>query len=46
MDRIWRAPVRAGSGLWKLLRTRLLSFGLILGFGFLIVVSLVLGASL
>ncbi len=46
LDRIWRAPVRAGSGLWKLLRTRLLSFGLILGFGFLIVVSLVLGAAL
>lgn len=46
LDRIWRAPERAGSGLWKLLRTRLLSFGLILGFGFLIVVSLVLGAAL
>jgi len=46
LDHIWRAPVRAGSGLWQLLRTRLLSFGLILGFGFLIVVSLVLGAAL
>lgn len=46
LDRIWRAPVRVGSGLWKLLRTRLLSFGLILGFGFLIMVSLVMGAAL
>ena len=46
LDRIWRAPVRVGSGLWTLLRTRLLSFGLILGFGFLMVVSLVLSAGL
>ena len=46
LDRIWRAPVRVGSGLWQLLRTRLLSFGLILGFGFLMLVSLLLSASL
>jgi membrane protein len=46
LDRIWRAPARVGSGLWKLMRTRLLSFGLILGFGFLMVVSLVLSAAL
>ena len=46
LDRIWRAPARVGSGLWKLLRTRLLSFSLILGFGFLIVVSLVLSAAI
>ncbi len=46
LDRIWRAPVRVGSGLWQLLRTRLLSFGLILGFGFLMVVSLLLSAAL
>ncbi len=46
LDRIWRAPVRVGSGLWSLLRTRLLSFGLILGIGFLLVVSLLLGAGL
>ncbi|MEO8542007.1 MAG: YihY/virulence factor BrkB family protein [Burkholderiaceae bacterium] len=46
LDRIWRAPARARSGLWKLLRTRLLSFGLILGLGFLMVVSLLLSAGL
>lgn len=46
LDRIWRAPVRVGASLWMLLRTRLLSFGLILGLGFLMVVSLVLGAAL
>jgi membrane protein len=45
LDRIWRAPVRTGSsGPWKLLRTRLLSFGLILGVAFLLMVSLVIGA--
>lgn len=46
LDRIWRAPKRTGSGLWLLLRTRLLSFGLILGIGFLLLVSLVISAGL
>ncbi len=46
LDRIWRAPARHGSGLWNLLRTRLLSFGLILGIGFLMLVSLVISAGL
>ena len=42
LDRIWRVPVPAGdSGIWTLLRTRLLSFGLVLGLGFLLLVSLV-----
>ena len=45
LDRIWRAPVAVKSnGLWRLLRTRLLSFGMILGIAFLLMVSLVLGA--
>ena len=45
LDRIWRAPAREkSSGLWTLLRTRLLSFGMILGIAFLMMVSLVLGA--
>lgn len=44
LDRIWRAPVRADSGLWKLLRTRFLSFGMVLGFAFLLMVSLVVSA--
>ena len=44
LDRIWRAPTRpTGSGLWRLLRSRLLSFGLILGFAFLLMVSLLMG---
>ena len=46
LDRIWRAPAREGSGLWNLLRTRLLSFGMILGVGFLLIASLVASAGL
>ncbi|MEO8312990.1 MAG: YihY/virulence factor BrkB family protein [Caldimonas sp.] len=46
LDRIWRAPARAaGSGLWALLRARLLSFGMVLGIGFLLIVSLVASAA-
>jgi len=47
LDRIWRAPVRKPeSGIWALIRSRLLSFGLIMGLGFLLMVSLVLSAGL
>jgi membrane protein len=47
LDRIWRAPARLKtSGLWTALRSRLLSFGMILGIGFLMLVSLVVGATL
>ena len=45
LDRIWRAPARErDAGWWNLLRTRLLSFGMVLGIAFLLMVSLVLGA--
>lgn len=45
LDRIWQAPARdKHGGMWRLLRSRLLSFGLILGIAFLLMVSLVLGA--
>jgi len=47
LDRIWRAPQREEmGGVWKLLRTRLLSIGMILGIAFLLMVSLVLDAVL
>src|SRR5438270_3127902 len=47
LDRIWRAPARKkAAGWWTLLRTRLLSFGMILGVGFLLTVSLVLSAAI
>lgn len=45
LDRIWRTPAPASeSGLWALVRTRLLSFGLVLGLGFLLLVSLIASA--
>lgn len=47
LDRIWRVPERdKNEGLWALLRARLLSFGMILGLAFLLLVSLVLSAAL
>ena len=45
LDRIWRAPLRVNTfGLWRLVRARLLSFGMILGIGFLLMVSLAFSA--
>jgi len=47
LDRIWRAPAREKSkGWWNLLRTRLLSFGMVLGIAFLLTVSLILSAAI
>ncbi len=47
LDRIWRVPApKQESGIWNLLRTRLLSFGLVFGLGFLLIVSLVVSAVL
>jgi membrane protein len=46
LDRIWRAPPRQGSGLWNLVRTRLVSFGMVLGVGFLLLVSLLASAAI
>jgi membrane protein len=47
LDRIWRVPATAPvSGWLHLLRARLLSFGMILVIGFLLMVSLVLSAAL
>lgn len=45
LDRIWRAPARDRSGgLWGLVRSRILSFGMVLGIAFLLMVSLVFSA--
>ncbi|MFL9926322.1 YihY/virulence factor BrkB family protein [Herbaspirillum lusitanum] len=47
LDRIWRMPAIARkTGIWNLLRTRLLSFGLILGLGFVLIISLIVSAGL
>ena len=47
LDRIWRAPaLQHTSTALALLRSRLLSFGMVIAMGFLLLVSLVLGAAL
>ncbi len=47
LDRIWRAPARQKtSGWWYLVHSRLMSFGMILGIAFLLMVSLVVSALL
>jgi len=46
LNRIWRVPKRDRSGYTKLIRTRLLAIGLILGFGFLLLVSLIVSVGL
>jgi membrane protein len=46
LDRIWKCEPRKGSGVVALLRQRLLSFGLIVAIGFLMLVSLVVSAAI
>ncbi len=47
LDRIWKASAaKEHSGIVALVRTRLLSFGMILAIGFLLLVSLVISAAL
>ena len=47
LDRIWRTPAPVNeNGIWGIIHTRFLSFGLILGLGFMMIVSLVLSAGL
>jgi membrane protein len=47
LDRIWRAPaLRQTSGVVSLIRSRLLSFGMVAAMGFLLLVSLLIGAGL
>jgi membrane protein len=47
LDRVWKAPARAKpSGLWGWVRSRILSFGMILAIGFLLLVSLVVSAAI
>jgi membrane protein len=46
LDRIWHVPEqRKPGGVWGFLRTRVLSFGLILGLAFLMLVSLVVSTA-
>ncbi len=47
LDRIWKAPAAVKSeGLWGLIRSRVLSLGLVVSIGFLMLVSLVISSAL
>ncbi len=47
LDRIWRVPApKEGGGMWMLIRSRVLSFGMVIGIGFLLLVSLIVSAIL
>lgn len=45
LDEIWNVPAPTKGGIWNTIRTRLLSFGVILVLGFLLMVSLVISAA-
>lgn len=46
LNTIWEVKPKPGGGLWALLRSRFLSFGMVLATGFLLLVSLVFSAAL
>lgn len=46
LDYIWKTPRRDGVAWWRILRSRILSVSLILGVGFLLMVSLLASAAL
>lgn len=46
LDRIWKIPPDTKGGIMGLLRKRLLSFGMVMGLGFMLLISLILSAVL
>jgi membrane protein len=46
LDYIWKSPHKDSLAWWRILRSRILSVGLILGVGFLLMVSLIVSAGL
>jgi membrane protein len=46
LDYIWKSPEKGSVAWWRILRSRILSVGLILGVGFLLMVSLLISAAL
>ncbi|HEY4815925.1 MAG TPA: YihY/virulence factor BrkB family protein [Candidatus Acidoferrum sp.] len=46
LNTIWRVDTTSKTGVWNLIRSRFLSFGMVLGIGFLLLVSLLLSAAL
>jgi membrane protein len=46
LNKIWEVKSTPGSGVWAMIRERFLTFGMVLGIGFLLLVSLLLSAAL
>jgi len=46
LNRIWEVEAREESGWWSFIHTRLLSFGMVLTIGFLLIISLVVSAAI
>jgi len=46
LNHIWEVEPKPGGGIWGFVRNRLISFGMILGVGFLLLVSLVVSAAM
>jgi membrane protein len=46
LNKIWEVPAKIGSGIVGLIKTRFFSFAMVLGIGFLLLVSLVISAAL
>jgi len=46
LDRIWKTKAARTSGVWRFLRARLLSFGMVVTIGFLLLVSLAVSATI
>lgn len=46
LNRIWEVIAKPASGIWGMIRDRLLSFGMVLAIGFLLLVSLMLSAAI
>jgi membrane protein len=46
LNRIWEVKPQSSGGLWSMVRERLMSFGMVLAIGFLLLVSLVLSAGI
>jgi membrane protein len=46
LNRIWKVESKQRSGVWGLLRSRVVSFGMVIAIGFLLMVSLIISAGL
>ncbi len=45
LNKVWNVEARPGLGVWSFVKTRLISFGMVLGIGFLLLVSLVVSTA-